>query len=66
MTNFDINVFVHARANSCKIGRAPYAVRLISYNADRAPYDTVRTVHGRASADVIINNTDAGRRPYDM
>ena len=52
VASFDINVFIIARENSCKIGRAPYAVRLISYNA------------GRASANVSY--TDAGRRPYDM
>ena len=39
MANFDINAFIIARENSCKIGRAPYGVRLIPYNAGRAPYD---------------------------
>jgi len=56
LANFDINEFTIAPENSRKIGRAPYGVRLISYNA--------RTMPGRASADVII--LDAGRRPYDM
>jgi len=42
MANFDIIVFILAREHSCKIGRAPYGVRLISYNA------------GRAFADVCI------------
>jgi len=37
MANFDIDIFIIARDNSCKIGRAPYGVRLISYNAGRAP-----------------------------
>jgi len=49
MANFDIHIFIIARENSCKIDRAPYGVRLISYNAGRAPYDVVR-----ASADVFI------------
>jgi len=49
MANFDINIFITARENSCKIGRVQYGVRLISYNAGRAPYDI-----GLASADVII------------
>jgi len=38
MTIFDINVYIIARENlfhPCKIGRAPYGVRLISYNAVR-------------------------------
>jgi len=39
VTNFDINVYIIARENSCKIDRAPYG---FSYNA------------GRASADVIV------------
>ena len=34
--SFDVNVFIIARENTCKIGRAPYGVRLIFYNADRA------------------------------
>jgi len=42
MANFDIHIFIIARENSCNIYRAPYGVRLISYNA------------GRASADVFI------------
>ena len=35
MAKFDIhvNVLINARENSCKIGRAPYGVRLIFYNA---------------------------------
>ena len=43
MANFDINVLINARENSCKTGRAPYCVRLIFYNAG-----------GRAPADVFI------------
>ena len=39
MAEFDINVLINARENSCKIGRAPYGVRLIFYNAGRAPAD---------------------------
>jgi len=42
MAHFDVNVIVIARENSCKIGRAPFGVRLIFNNADRAPYDIVR------------------------
>jgi len=45
MANFDIKVYIIARENlfhPCKIGLAPYGVRLISYNA------------GRSSAGVII------------
>ena len=42
VANFDINVFIIARENSCKISRAPYGVLLISYNAGRAPYNVVR------------------------
>ena len=38
MANFDINVFIIAREKMCKIGRALYGVRLISYNAVRATY----------------------------
>jgi len=40
--NFNINVYFIARENlfyPCEIGRAPYGVRLISFNAGRAPYD---------------------------
>jgi len=50
MANFYINVFIIAHANLCKIGRAPYGVRLISYNG------TVRhcTVPVWAPADVFI------------
>ena len=63
MANFDINVFIIARENSCKIGRAPYGVRLIFYNAGRAMYDIVRcpAVHRP-----MFSYTDAGRRRYDM
>ena len=42
MANSNINVHIIARENlfhPCKIGRAPYGVRLISYNAGRAPYN---------------------------
>jgi len=42
MANFDTNEYIIARENlfhPCKIGRAPYGVRLISYNAGRALYD---------------------------
>jgi len=35
MANFDINKFTIAPENSRKIGRAPYGVQLISYNAVR-------------------------------
>ena len=38
MAHFNVNLFIIARENSCKIGRAPYGVRLIFYNAGRAPY----------------------------
>ena len=41
MANFDIILFIIARENvfhPCKIGRALYSVRLISYNAVRATY----------------------------
>jgi len=41
MANVDIIVYITARENvfrPCKIGRALYGVRLISYNAVRAPY----------------------------
>ena len=37
MANFDINEFTIAPEKSRKIGRAPYDVRLISYNAVRRP-----------------------------
>jgi len=49
IANFDINVFIIARENwfhPCKIGRTPYGVRLISYNAGRAPYGS-QSVIGR-------------------
>jgi len=41
MTNFDVIVYIIARENvfhPCKIGRSLYGVRLIYYNAVRAPY----------------------------
>jgi len=63
MANSDVNVFIIARENSCKIGRAPYGVRLIFYNAGRAPYDIVRCPAGHLP---MYSYTDAGRRPYDM
>ena len=63
MANFDINVFIIARENSCKIDRAPYGVLLISYNAGRAPYNIVRCPAGHRP---MLSYTDAGRRPYDM
>ena len=63
MANFDIHIFIIARENSCKIDRAPYGVRLISYNAGRAPYDVVRCPARHRS---MFSYTDAGRRPYDM
>jgi len=63
MANFDINVFIIAHKNSCKIGRAPYGVRLISYNAGRVPYDILRCPAGHRP---MFSYTDAGRRPCDM
>jgi len=48
MANFDIHIFIIARENSCKIGRAPYDVvrspaghrPMFSYtDAGRRPYD---------------------------
>ena len=42
MVNFDIILFIIARENvfhPCKIDRALYGVRLISYNTVRATYD---------------------------
>jgi len=42
MANFDINVYIFTLEklfHPCKIGRATYCVRLITYNAGRAPYD---------------------------
>ena len=63
MANFDIHIFIIARENSCKIDRAPYGVRLISYNAGRAQYDVVRCPAGHRT---MFSYTDAGRRPYDM
>jgi len=56
-------IFIIARENSCKIGRAPYSVRLISYNAGRAPYDVVRSPIGHRP---MFSYTDAGRHPYDI
>jgi len=50
IANFDKNVFVIARTKLCKIGRAPYGVRLISYNADRAPSDVF--IYRRRTAPV--------------
>ena len=41
MAHFYVNLIIIARENSCKIGRAPYGVRLIFYNTGRAPYDIV-------------------------
>jgi len=63
MANFDINVFIIARKNSCKIGRAPYGLRLIFNNAGRALYDIVRCPAGHRP---MFSYTDAGRRPYDL
>jgi len=56
MANFDINVFIIALKNS-------YGARLISYNADRAPYDIVRCSAGHRP---MLLYTDAGCHPYDM
>jgi len=50
MANFDVNVYIIARENSCKIGRAPYGVRLIFYNAVRAPADVF--IYRRRTAPV--------------
>ena len=50
MANFDIHIFIIARENSCKIARAPYGVRLISYIAGRAPADVF--IYRRRSAPV--------------
>jgi len=49
VVNFDINVYIIARENSCKMDQAPYSVQLIQPG-------TVwhLTVPNRASADVII------------
>ena len=63
MANFNINVFIIARENLCKIGRVPYGVQLISYNAGRAPYDIVLFPAGHRP---MCSYTDAGRRRYDM
>ena len=63
VANFDINLFTIARENSCKIDRAPYGVRLISYNAGRTPYDIVRCPAGHRP---MLSYTDVDWRPYDM
>ena len=63
MASLDINVFIIAREISRKIGRSPYGVRLISYNAGRAPYDIVRCPAGHRP---MFSYTDDGRRLYDM
>ena len=63
MANFYVNVYIISRENSCKIGRVPYGVRLIFYNAGRAPYDIVRCPVGYRP---MFSYTDAGRCPYDM
>jgi len=58
---FDINVYITARQNllhPCKIGRASYGVRLISYNAGWAPYDVVRCPAGHRP---MLSYTGAGR-----
>jgi len=52
MKNIDINVFIIAGENSCKIGISPYGVRLISYNTGRAPCDIDVFIHRRRSATV--------------
>jgi len=52
----DINEFTIAPENSRKIDRAPYGVRLISYNP-------VRCLVGHRP---MFSYTDAGRRPYDL
>ena len=63
MENFDIHISIIVRENACKIDRAPYGVRLISYNAGRASYDVVRCP---ARHRPMFSYTDASRRPYDM
>ena len=63
MAKFGMNVLINAREHSCKIGRAPYGVRLIFNNAGRAPYDDVWCPAGHRP---LFLYTDAGRRPYDM
>jgi len=60
---FWYKLFIIARENSCKIGRAPYGVRRIPNNAVRAPFDIVRCPSGHRP---MLSYTDAGRRPYDM
>ena len=50
------NEFTIAPENSSKIGRPPYGVRLITYNAVRCP----------AGHRLMFSYTDAGRRPYDL
>jgi len=62
----DINVYIIAREHLfhlCKIGRAPYGVRLISYKSGWALYEFVRCPAGHRP---MLSYTDAGRRPYDM
>jgi len=59
MANFDLHIFIIARENSCKIDRAPYGVRLISYNAGRALYDVVRYV--TTQKKILINRPVPGR-----
>jgi len=56
MAHFYINVFINARDKSCKVGRAPYGVHLISNNADRAP----------SGHWPMLSYTDGDRRPNDM
>jgi len=54
--NFDINVFIIARKNSCKIGRTPYVSGPWAYDI----------VHCPAGHRPMFSYTDAGRRPYDV
>jgi len=56
MANFYVNVYISSRENSCKIGRAPYGVWLIFYNA-------VRCLVGHRP---MFLYTDTERCPYDM
>ena len=62
MANFDINVVITARENSCKIGRASYSVWLISYNAVRASADIV--INRRWSAPVQYVTTQENNLIY--
>ena len=52
MANFDKNVFIIEPENSCQIDRAPYGVRLISYNAhticDHARENSLKSPGARA------------------